>query len=434
VVPNLPQLYLSQKEIQMNNHKTCKNCNTDISNLHQNKTVCSNECFEEYHFKKKIEESHKKYPIGTDYINCKICGLRARSLPDTHFKKRHNISVQDYKEKYSAVTISPETSEFFSNRVKGKNNLAYQHNGKLSAFSTKFKKYENLSEEEIQEKINIVKQNSSDSKQAHPERENTHIEYWLSKGFSEEDAKRKLSNRQATFTIENCIERYGEYEGHIIWKDRQDRWQNTLNAKPQEDIDEMNSRKAIDYKNMTLYDRSELTIRRHLPECFDMNIGEITDKIIELYSKQGMHIKIFNKVKEHTLYYSLSIYFDLDLEKIIEENFKYNNNIFKHEGRNNYNLYDELTGKLLRSSYEIEFCLLLQDRDIEYEIEKHYPNSRLKSDFYLPKFNKWVEIAGMMGHEDYVERMKMKQDKFGSVILTPDKFEQFFEDLFNEFA
>ena len=55
------------------------------------------------------------------------------------------------------------------------------------------------------------------------------IEYWLKKGYSENDAKEKVAKIQRTFTIEKCIEKYGETEGLKKWKERQEKWQDSLN-------------------------------------------------------------------------------------------------------------------------------------------------------------------------------------------------------------
>lgn len=49
-------------------------------------------------------------------------------------------------------------------------------------------------------------------------------EYWLLRGFSEDEAKQKVSERQATFTLEKCIIKYGEKEGRNRWIERQKKW------------------------------------------------------------------------------------------------------------------------------------------------------------------------------------------------------------------
>jgi len=56
----------------------------------------------------------------------------------------------------------------------------------------------------------------------------SNIEYWLKLGFNEEESKDKVSNRQRTFTLEKCIEKYGEVDGLTIWQNRQLKWQKSL--------------------------------------------------------------------------------------------------------------------------------------------------------------------------------------------------------------
>lgn len=65
-----------------------------------------------------------------------------------------------------------------------------------------------------------------------PHKRTAKIEYWLAKGFSPEEARQKLSERQTTFTLEKCIKKYGEEEGRKIYKDRQIKWQETLKKDP----------------------------------------------------------------------------------------------------------------------------------------------------------------------------------------------------------
>lgn len=46
----------------------------------------------------------------------------------------------------------------------------------------------------------------------------------VKKGFTEEEAKQKVSERQATFTLEKCISKYGEEKGRKRWIERQNKW------------------------------------------------------------------------------------------------------------------------------------------------------------------------------------------------------------------
>ncbi len=81
------------------------------------------------------------------------------------------------------------------------------------------------------------------SKEERQEQSNTSLQFYLNKGMTEEEAKKALSTRQSTFSLDKCIEKYGIEEGTKKWKDRQDRWQATLNDKTEEEINDINRRK-----------------------------------------------------------------------------------------------------------------------------------------------------------------------------------------------
>lgn len=70
------------------------------------------------------------------------------------------------------------------------------------------------------------------------------IEYFIEKGYTDEEAKQKLKERQSTFSLEICIEKHGKDKGLKIFNDRQKRWQETLNNKTQEEIDRINQLKG----------------------------------------------------------------------------------------------------------------------------------------------------------------------------------------------
>jgi hypothetical protein len=70
-------------------------------------------------------------------------------------------------------------------------------------------------------------------------------EYWMYyKDMNETDAMAEVSKRQATFSLDICIEKYGEEEGIKIWKNRQDRWLATLRNKSDEEVANINALKA----------------------------------------------------------------------------------------------------------------------------------------------------------------------------------------------
>ena len=87
----------------------------------------------------------------------------------------------------------------------------------------------------------------------------TNIEYYLTQGMSEEDAKIALSERQATFTYEKCIKKYGEIEGLKIFSNRQQKWLKSLYQNFQNNGDGR-SKQSIFAKNIIKYCCKQLNI------------------------------------------------------------------------------------------------------------------------------------------------------------------------------
>jgi uncharacterized protein YaeQ len=71
----------------------------------------------------------------------------------------------------------------------------------------------------------------------------TKVEYYLEKGFSEEEGIKKISEIQNRFSLEKCIEKYGNEDGEKVWLNRQERWINTLDLKTEEEKIEINKKK-----------------------------------------------------------------------------------------------------------------------------------------------------------------------------------------------
>ena len=83
-------------------------------------------------------------------------------------------------------------------------------------------------EEEAKEKVkNIQSINSKKSKHD----KSTIIlckEYWIKRGYTEEEAIKIISERQRTFSKEKCINKYGYDKGIEIFNNRQIKWQKSL--------------------------------------------------------------------------------------------------------------------------------------------------------------------------------------------------------------
>ena len=54
------------------------------------------------------------------------------------------------------------------------------------------------------------------------------VEYWINKGYTENEARKIISQQTGTFTLEKCIEKYGVEEGTKRFNERQIKWQKSL--------------------------------------------------------------------------------------------------------------------------------------------------------------------------------------------------------------
>lgn len=60
------------------------------------------------------------------------------------------------------------------------------------------------------------------------------IQYWINKGYSEEDAKNKVKEIQSTNNIETYIKKYGEQDGIQKWIERNKKWGEKMQIKKME--------------------------------------------------------------------------------------------------------------------------------------------------------------------------------------------------------
>ena len=136
--------------------------------------------------------------------------------------------------------------ELLSNKMKGHNAEYYKNKYGEQEYIKKQRESNYLcieywlkrgySEEEGQQKISeLQRKNSlrcSNKKKQNPEQykdiNSNQIGYWLKQGYSKDEAMEKVKERQSTFTLEKCIQKYGEIEGRKRFEERQKKWQNTL--------------------------------------------------------------------------------------------------------------------------------------------------------------------------------------------------------------
>ena len=187
---------------------------------------------------------------GYHYLVCKICGFAVKEL--AQHLLAHDTNMKNYREEFGKDL--PSKPQYYRDKMKGKNNPAYNHGGKFSPFSKKFIKGD-ISKETFKKAHETIKKNGG---------YNSTIDYYLNKGYSEEEATKLLSERQSTFSLEKCIEKHGEEKGKKVWQKRQDKWQNNLKSKPIEEQRRINKLKI--FKNGGMPSKPELEIQEFLKE------------------------------------------------------------------------------------------------------------------------------------------------------------------------
>ena len=226
--------------------RKCHNplCGKEFETTAPKRKFCSDKCRHEYNM-------NIRFPDGSDYVVCQECGMKAKQISQ-HICKVHNMSINDYCDKYncsvSDLTCKSLHDSLSTNikkacadgrcgwQVGGDNpsKSEYVKSGRRSIFSMNYHGYDGLSDDEKRKKIELA---ANEVARVREENGNntTSIEYYLKRGFSKSEARKMLKDRQRTFTLEKCKEKYGDVEGERIYNDRQERWQNTLNSKSDEE-------------------------------------------------------------------------------------------------------------------------------------------------------------------------------------------------------
>lgn len=224
--------------------RNCKICSTPLNSQHPRKMLCSKKCERinlnlQAQVKRKIkaDQTFKDSVEGIDYVSCSVCGLKSTVISPIHIKS-HGLSYAQYKNNNPVICSKAQKNR--SEKMKGANNPAFNHGGKLSPFSKNFIKYS--TRDEYEQGLSSCKAKSSQSARENGNNSCTLL-YWLKKGYSEEDAKILLSERQTTFSLDICIQKYGDEEGRKVWGERQKKWKKTLDAKSDEEKIRINKAK-----------------------------------------------------------------------------------------------------------------------------------------------------------------------------------------------
>lgn len=141
-------------------------------------------------------------------LKCKICGFMGMSLV-SHITRKHKIPIIEYKGKYNeAIThlCDEKQKEKISNTLKKYNenpnvkrrNSEIQKNG-ASCLTKKYWINKGCTEEDAKKKVSeLQKHNCKKHLEKNNLREGSHFcnEYWVARGYTKEDAEKKVSELQ----------------------------------------------------------------------------------------------------------------------------------------------------------------------------------------------------------------------------------------------
>jgi len=207
-----------------------------------------------------------------DLITCKICGKQSTRIYGAHLKS-HGLTSKEYLNMYPGSPLYTESdnkkttknsgkhmkqekykkmfSEMFGgdNNPNSKSKTTEEERKQRSPFSKSFIKYKN--ENEALDFARKIQKNIPADKRP------TKIEYYLNKGFSKEESEKMLSERQKTFTLEKCVEKYGEEKGKEVFQARQEKWQHSLTKNGNLKSGFSKSSQKLFYKILENYDYKE---------------------------------------------------------------------------------------------------------------------------------------------------------------------------------
>ena len=174
-------------------------------------------------------------------IICEICKEECERIYGAHLKK-HGMTSSEYKKLFPNAKLMSESDlsntiknsgkhmksekykKMFSEMITGEKNPNHKSRSteeerkSRSPFSKKFINYSGT-EEEIKESVSIFTKNAIKDRLT-----TVNLQYWIKKGYSEEDAKLILKERQSAFTLKKCIGKHGEIDGKKRWMERQNKW------------------------------------------------------------------------------------------------------------------------------------------------------------------------------------------------------------------
>lgn len=244
------------------------------------------------------------------------------------------------------------------------------------------------------------------------------IDYWIKKGYNQKEAVKIISESQKTFSKEICIKKFGEEKGLKVFQERQKKWITTLTSNPNlSEIRKKQNSYKYELNNVeNLINRTSFLVdtKNNIIEC--INNDNIEDFVKCILNK--IDVKTFSDLLPYFNSKIIINHYNTDIKNIKTIFFKYVSDKlqFGYYGQTVYH-----NNIRFKSVKEYKLCLLFEEHNIEYIYEKRYPLSQFVSDFYLPKFDLYIEYFGLLDGKN-IENLEEIQKKYYGKMLDKITF------------
>jgi hypothetical protein len=218
----------------------------------------------------------------------------------------------------------------------------------------------------------------------------------------------KLKKGKQHLVKKICIEKYGEEEGLKRWNERQGKWKKSIS-------NSLFDTSTKDSKSIDFFKKNgDNWISDAIDNCTFKNKELLKRLISESENLDDFITKLCTELSIETI----RKFDDIIKSKIILN--YYNTDLIYAKERfseifgvisTKYGSYRYFNGHICRSNGEYFIAKKLKDNNIEYVYEKKYPNSNFICDFYIPKYDLYIEYLGFLKNDDFINDMTFSYTK-----------------------
>jgi len=234
--------------------------------------------------------------------------------------------------------------------------------------------------------------------QLYSSRTPSQIGYWIKKGYSEIEAKQKVSKRQAVFSKEKLIEKYGEEKGLEKLNERNQKWINSLCT--MNHMKKLNKSKGVTLENQILKYGETLGTENYIKYC-DTQRSSTINRL-----KNGEKLLFQTKASKQ----SIQIFKEFD--KKMTELFGAEKIFLGINDRKEYFIQDH------NNIYFYDFVIVPLNLIFEYNGSHVHPNKDLLSE---KQWNNWRNVFTKQSAQesyDHDQNKKIIAEKMGFDVIT----------------